>query len=554
MKRMQREGNRLYKIAVVDDDEIVRKGIVNYIKKSSHGLEVIGEEEDGVQALELCRGNQPDIVITDVLMPRMNGIEFIKELRKLYPEVRVIIVSGHDEFEYAQSAMQLDVKDYLLKPFLPEKLDSVLQKVIENIEKQRNFFNNIKSMQSKLEESMPVLRERFYIDLVSNSLTMEEIQHRCDFLNVDLFADFYCVSVIKVNNRKACSPRDISREELIQFFLMDTVGQLFDRYIKTFVFSISDKQLGIIMCGCCKHKHQFFHGISKGLSKLIESMENYYGVLIHASAGKIYDNILKLPLSYSEAREAIAYGFAIEAGTVIHYDEIFLRRTQPCEKPSELLKEIILYTKIGYHNEAMEKVKAIFDYYRENCAMNPHFIKTDVIELVLAMQRYIEEAKGDYYFLYHQNISPYEQIQKADTLDELQDLLQRFVKLTIDEISKIKMGQSTNIIEKLKSITLENLDDETFNLDYAASKLYISPNYLRQLFKQHTGETFGEYLTRQRMKKAAELMADQSIKISEISEKVGFGSQSYFSKCFKKFFKSTPSEYREEVLNKMDHG
>ncbi len=538
----------MYKILVVDDEEIIRNGILKHVKKWDADLEIIGVAKNGVQALELCKDCEPDIVITDVLMPEMDGIQLIKELRKRYSGVRIIIISGHDEFTYAQSAMRLDVSDYLLKPFLPQKLEKILLTVKESLDKQKNFFNNMKNLQKRLEESMPIVRERFYIDLVSNHLTLEDVLYKSNFLNLDVFASYYSAAIIKVNNQKASRPKDISKEELIQFFLMDTVGQLFGTDIKTYVFGISDNQLGIILCGCYEHKHLFFQSINKSLSKLIDSMAAHYNVLIHASIGKLYEDILKLPLAYCEAKEAMAYSFASEANTVIHYDEIFLNGTKTYEKPSQLIKEVILNTKIGYGEEAVKKIEAIFEYYKHNCIMEPNFIKTDMIEVVLVMQRYIEESKGKSYFLYHQNISPYEQIQKADTLYELHKLLQRFVELTIEEILQIKEGQSSSIIEKLKFITSENLSNEEFNLDYAASMLYISPNYLRQLFKQQTGETFVEYLTSQRMKKAAELISDHSIKISEISDQVGYGSQSYFSKCFRKFFRVTPSEYREQQV------
>lgn len=533
---------------MVDDEKLIRRGIINHIKNSHADLEVAGEAENGRHALEYCRQCHPEIVITDVLMPEMDGIQFINELKKCDSGVRVVIISGYDEFAYAQSAMRLEVADYLLKPFLPEELERTLIKVKESIDRQKNFYNNIKKLQIRLEESLPIVRERFYIDLAAGHLTPEDIRYKSEFLNVDLTADYYCVAIIKACSREATSPSDISREELIRFFLTDIVDQLLGPDIKAFVFGISDNQLGVIICGRHKHKHHFFHSMNEGLSKLTENMGDYCNVLLYASLGKIYEDILKLPLSYSEAREAIAYSFAGEDSTVIHFEEVFLSGSKPYEKPTQLLSELILYIKIGYRKEAFGKLEEVFEYYRQNCMMRPDFIKTDMVELVLAMHRYIEEAKGDNYFLYRQNLSPYEQIQKTESLNELQALLVRFIGLTIQEILQIKAGQSSSIIEKLKSVTASNLENEAFNLDYAASKLYISPNYLRQLFKQETGETFGEYLTGERMKKAAALIADPSIKISEISERVGYGSQSYFSKCFRKYYGSTPSEYREEMF------
>ena len=126
-------------------------------------------------------------------------------------------------------------------------------------------------------------------------------------------------------------------------------------------------------------------------------MANYYNVTIFASVGKIYEDILKLPVSYCEAKEAMTYSFAIEANTLINYDDIFLNKARTYEKPSALLKEIILYTKTGNSEEAIKKQK-LFEYYKNKFVMKPNFIKADVIEIVLAIQRYLEESKGDDYF------------------------------------------------------------------------------------------------------------------------------------------------------------
>lgn len=539
----------MYKVLVVEDEDVIRRNIVNFIKRFSTDFEVVGDAENGLRALEIYNENEPDIVITDILMPQMDGIQLIEKLRQDNREIAFIIISGYDEFAYAQSAMRLNVFDYLLKPFLPQQLADVLLKVKESIDRRRNFFNNIKVLQSKLEESMPILRERFFIDLVTNQLSFNEILQRSSFLQLDISADFYNVAIVKINASEVSKSRNITKEELIHFFLFDIVGELFDSNIKTFAFGISDYQLGIIMCGCYEYKRQFFQNINKSLSKLIETMANYYHVTIFAAVGRIYEDILKLPLSFAEAKEAMTYSFAIEANTLINYYDIFLKKTETYEKPSSILKEIILYTKTGDSDKALKKIENLFEYYKGKAVLNPNLIKADVIEVVLAIQRYLEESKGDDTFLYNQNISPYEKIVKADSVSDLKGLLHDFAIMTINEVVHLKEGQSNSFVEKLKSITEENIGNEDFNLDIAASMLYISPNYLRQMFKKVTGETFIEYLTNQRMKKAAELLRDNSLKISDITEQVGYSSQSYFTKCFKKYYNVTPTEYRENIMN-----
>ena len=171
----------MYKVLVVEDEDIIRKNIVSFIKRLSPDFEVVGDAKNGLQALDIYKEKEPDIVITDILMPQMDGIQLIEKLRKDNRDISFIIISGYDEFTYAQSAMRLDVSDYLLKPFLPQQLADVLLKVKDSIDRRRNFFNNIRVLQNKLEESMPILRERFFVDLVTNQLSYEEILHRSSF-------------------------------------------------------------------------------------------------------------------------------------------------------------------------------------------------------------------------------------------------------------------------------------------------------------------------------------------------------------------------------------
>lgn len=538
----------MYKILIVEDEAIIRDSIARYIDKSEPDFEVIGKAENGLKALEVFEHELPDVVVTDVLMPNMNGIEFIRKVREKNKDIKIVIISGHDEFAFVQTAMSLNVTDYLLKPFLPEKLVATLNKVKTAIDNQRNFYKNMDNLQKRLDESMPIVRERFYNDLVSDVLYMEEIRHKCNFLDIDVYAEFYTVAIIKLKNHNVASANEFQKEEKIQFFLMDTVGQLFDQQIKTFVFCITTNQIGIIICGSYDYKYQFSRYINRSLTKLMNSMANYYDVLIYASVGKLYEDISKLPQAYNEAKEAMAYSFVREANSVINYDDIFLDGAKNYVNPSSLIKDIILNAKIEKEADAIYKIKELFQYYVENGIMEQNFIKTDVIDIIIALQRYVEESKGNSYFLYKYNISPYEQIQRVDTMYELRNLLESFIGLTIQEISVIREGHSYNIIEKLKSITALNISNEEFNLDCAASMLYISPNYLRQLFKEQTGQTFLEYLTAERMKKAAELIENHAISISDISEKVGYCSQSYFSKCFKKYFCVAPSEYRKEQM------
>ena len=220
------------------------------------------------------------------------------------------------------------------------------------------------------------------------------------------------------------------------------------------------------------------------------------------------------------------------------------------EKPVEFEKELIIAVKSCERQTALQKANEIFDVYANNGLDNSNQIKMEVLELVLLLTRSIEESGGGSCETFNNSQrNSFDRINRCDTIDELKEWFAGFIDLCISEYDKLKLGRSAAVADKVREYIEESLENEDFSLDMVAGKLYMSPNYLRHIFKQQTGSSFVDYLTAKRMERAASLLQARVLKVQEIAEKVGYGNQRYFASCFKKHYGLTPSEFRESQMS-----
>src|SRR5687768_1715286 len=191
------EDTMSYKVFFVEDEIITREGIRDNVDWLASGFEFCGEAADGEMALPLLRTTQPDVLITDIKMPFMDGLQLSKIVRERMPWVKIIILSGHDEFEYARKAISLGVTDYLLKPVTAQKLQHVLQNLTTQLDKERNEQDNLMKLQGQVEENRAMLRERLLFKLVMGAISPTEAMEKGQELGLDLIARYYLVVILK---------------------------------------------------------------------------------------------------------------------------------------------------------------------------------------------------------------------------------------------------------------------------------------------------------------------------------------------------------------------
>jgi two-component system response regulator YesN len=532
----------MYSLLVVDDEKIIRTGIINEIKTSFSLIDDIWEAEDGDQALEIVAKERPDIIITDINMPKLNGLDFIKSAKDINEYSRIIIISGYDEFEYAQKALKLGVEEYILKPIDKQQLKEIIIKSIEVIEKQNRFFYDIERLKFIVQESLPAARERFFNNLVSGVLQREDVTGKVDYLNIDISGSSYCAGILKFSIEGG----EVNKEDLLLGTLNGIKAEVFGEDITAYFFFVNIDEIGMIFAAKHAEISKTFLAINTGLGRMIYLLKKQFIINLKVALGGCYDEMDKIAKSYKEAGQAIDYSLLNNSQNIINYADIGDKETFNFKRPTEIESSIILNTKGCNASKVNICIDELFKYYESQKNISASAIKKQVFELIINLSKevenMVENINGNTENI---EIKTYEKILKADRLEQLLDSVKATAADCIDKINKTYHNKNISIIKKVIGLVASGYNDSEFSLEDVAGKLYISPNYLRQLFKQQTGKSFVEYLTILRMEKAASFLEDKLLKVQEVAEKVGFNDYRYFAACFKKHFKMTPSEYRE---------
>lgn len=536
----------MYKLIIIEDEKLTRDGIEHMINSRDTGFEVAGVASDGEQGLKLIYEKNPDVIITDIYMPKINGLDLIENALDINPETIIIIISGYDDFNYAQKAVRLGVREYFLKPVLPEQLYEILLKTRDELDQRRSFMMNVENLKSRVRESLPILRERFFNDLISGRLSEEQIDDKLKYLDIDMTGGIYTVILLKIISHDGFSVQEVRKEDFLQFFLLNAIDQVFDKNTVIYPVPVSDSLIALILCIKREDYSNVFMMVNQNTARIVAKIRKYLDIRAYASIGKLYRQISDIKKSYDEACEAMNYTFSKDSGCVVNYEDISLHEKVYVEKPVQHENQLFVAIKLGDRETTMSALENIFAVY-ERCGVdNIKSIKIEILEIVMLLTRSIEETglcSPGFYQL--SQMESYENILKCETPEELKKQFTGFIDVCINEYTRAKLSRGEVIAEKVKEYVNACLGDEDFSLDKVAEKLFMSPNYLRRIFKQHTGSSFVDYLTAKRMEKAAALLQIKSLKIQDISEKVGFSNQRYFASCFKKHYSLSPSDYRD---------
>ncbi|WP_248924226.1 response regulator [Paenibacillus hamazuiensis] len=538
----------MYKVLIVDDESIIREGIAESIRKDCPKFQTILEARDGEEALNLALESSPDLVITDIQMPNMNGIEFIEQLKAENPDVAVIIISGHDDFEYAQKGLKLGVSDYLLKPVESGHLTARLRLAAEEFDRRHVFRKDQAALRQMVAESLPLYRERLYRHLIEGVKDMQALRERAGQLGISLAHRFYAVALLRFGRAEAPhAESDLFADALLADIVRGT-AERFVQELDVHAFFLKDGELALLIGSsvatremCFAAMNAYLNRTGRALQKNIELSE------LHISMGTVTDTLHDLPLSYQQAQEAMLFRLSVKNRTVLNFEELG-NAAIPETKTASTAEQLILYVKLLERHNALRHVREYMDELAAAQGAHPHWVKLSILELTMSLLRAMEEAEIKLQlFLQNKELDPYVNVYRLETFRELQTWLERFVEMCISEMENGKVSKSTSHVEKVKQYIETRIADSELSLSSLAVTLFLSPNYLRQLFRQETGESFVEYVTRVRMEKALEYLKDPTLKIADVAEKVGFEEQRYFSSCFKKFHQMTPTEYREAL-------
>jgi two-component system, response regulator YesN len=543
----------MYRILIADDEAYVRDLIAKSINLSTLEVEVVGCAEDGIQAIQMIEQFKPDILITDICMPQLSGLELIKAVKETGVALKTVIISGYDDFAYAKTAMELGVTNYLLKPFLPEELFEVLGKLINEIENNASLLRNMLELQTHFEDNLLFMQERFLKNILLNKSEKKNLIEEGRAIKLDLKARYYCCTILKLLADAVDTRWSFSSQALIEDFLRIIKDEYFDSDMKAYAVGFHDRQLTILFCSNHADVFDFYTGLRTGMEKMNQSFQKYYNIKLLCSVGKIYSRPEQLSNSYEEAL-LVTKTMIPGQNCVMKYEEAKQlhenrSKEQTANIPQELEAKLILNIRLARKDKALAILNDIIKYYEMFYLTAAEYVNMSIFGLVFSLDNAMMESGSSFRIWQDEKMKQYFKNQlQYGTLYDTKLMLENYVTSRCDEFSLIISNQSDKLVYDIKTLIEHNLANEEFNLESASSQLFFSANYVRQIFKQKTGEGFTEYLIQKRMERAAELLQDPTYKVQDVAQSTGYSSQRYFSSVFKKFYGCTPSEYREQLL------
>lgn len=518
----------MYQLLIVDDERRVREGLLGHIDWASLGVQPCGVADDGETALPLLRQKRPDILLTDVLMRRMGGLELSMKAREILPELEVVFISGYSDSEYIREALRLQAVDYVYKPIRLQEVERVIRKVTAKLDDRARASTAQSRMKVLLEKSLPLLQERFLNDWWQGRWTDErEILQRIEQLKIPLDARLPMVPIFfGVDSAEM-------EENLAQLALCEAVREAYPQALTC----VCGREIGALIQPKGEAEAAALpQNLERLLARLSQRAED--AVCASAGIGATVQCVADFADGIAAARTALKNRFFLGESQVLfsNADEGRAARAMPLKMP-ELMEE---HLRAG-NREALERcILEALDRVRQRKDIQ------DARALCMQIALSIESAlKG---FGIQSNLAlPFcAKAQSAGTLNALQASLFQLVGEAYERMELLRAERGG--LAKAVHRAIEERLSEKLTIEVIAQQLHYSPSYLSILYKQETGQTIGDAISAARIRKAMQLLRETDAAIYEIAVRVGYREQAHFARLFKRMTGMTPKDYRKQAL------
>lgn len=531
------------KVFLVEDEYVVREGIKNSIDWELAGYDFCGETSDGELAYSMIQQLKPDIVITDIKMPFMDGLTLSKLLKKEMPWIEIMILTGYAEFDYAKEAIRIGVAEYLTKPINSEELLKEIGRLADKIEEKRKERELREIYQREMQENNLRERKEFFQQLVAGEKTAAELFEVANRLQLDISAIWYSVVLLQVNFRNRdhseYSNTLIAMEEQIADYANRNQILLFDRNLEGIacVFKADTTEIMERM------QSDFIEMVRRIVGEK-ERMDYFVGV------GEPVERLRELRYSFESANHAFAHRYLVDGSLVLYGKDIHKQRSQEKDEfhlesvsPKQInQKKMQEFLKVGHRDESPYFVEEFFQAFNTNAMESNVFRQYITMDTYFGIAEFVEGLGYDKSEIQAPDLAEDVWKSKASAISYVKNMIEKALELR----EKAASNQYDILVEKVKSYIEENYADEDLTQNVVAAYVNYSPNHLSTIFSQETGQTFSKYLTDFRMNKAKELLRCTAKRSSEISKEVGYKDSHYFSFLFKKTQDMTPTQYRSQ--------
>ena len=531
------------KVFLVEDEMVIRNGIVKSINWEKEGYRLVGEASDGELAYPMILKEKPDILLTDIKMPFMDGLELSRLVKQELPDTKILIFSGYDEFEYAKEAIRIGVTEYLLKPVSSEQLLEVMRRISKQIEQDREEREILRQYQEDMKENVERERQNFFSHVIRGEVSIGEAVKNGKKYGMDLSAGFYSIILFKIFSTpeenivsehiwKICEKIETKVDEI-------PYAYYFQRGIDGWVFLLT-----------AESKEQMEERQKNLCDCLAEIMKNERKVEYFGGIGKPVERIRNLGQSFRDAERIFAERFTrqsnqflsgFEKMDVYKDDEFQIKDLGDVGKSREMIEKFL-------NNGTKEELEEFMDTYfirmkedKLQSTLMRQYIIMDIYIVIMSFCEKIDAVNHDYQ---QETEKLKSTIQNMNSVSEIRSYITYMLNQAIELRDSISKKRYADIIKAAEKMISEHYMSEEISLNSVADSVGMSPIYFSSVFSKESGKTFVEFLTETRMEKAKELLMCSALKTSEIGYEVGYKDPHYFSYIFKKTQGCSPKDYR----------
>ncbi|MGD1817522.1 MAG: response regulator [Pleomorphochaeta sp.] len=526
----------MYSIIIVDDESRIRDSIKGLIPWNEYGFNIIGFAENGLEALDLIEEKAPDVIITDIRMPYMDGIELIKELRKTSPTTSIVILSGHDEFSYAQTAIKYNVTEYVLKPVSKNDIIDLLKNIKIKLDNEISLRTDKERLNKIYNNLIPAIKEKTINEIYLGNYN--GMIKQAEEYGLPVYYNYYMTCLIEPEINDDIELNLLTIKDILKnhFDSKNNIIQsiINNKMILTFYYSLKGQE--------SIEKPLFKKRTLKQIQEISQFIHFYTKSKCNIGISKIVNDIKDLNIAYKECIQAINYKAYYKDQNIFFIEDLepisLIEATENLQ--DDYIENLISSIKLGSEEDIDQAVDLLFS---KDSNYNPLEVESYVMKILSLLTNLA--------LSYNINLSKYlGLINKISSVNTINTVIPQIKEISIKINQKIQeKRESSNIkfVEEAKKLIEQNYQDKNFNQDVICDTLGVSNAYFSSTFKKETKTPFTKALTQTRIEHAKNLIKKEVLKTYQIAERVGFSDSNYFSFCFKKITGDSPSTYKQKI-------
>lgn len=524
----------MYRLLIVDDEYLSRYALRTLLQKKFNNIEIVGEAENGRQALELNSQLKPDIIIMDIKMPVLNGIDASAQIINEYPETNILILTAYDSFDYIKSALDIGVLGYILKPIKESEVVEKINKVINQMIEKTNHTDFMGMVESKINVVKPFIEDELVTSFITGNFDKEKTQSYVDFLQEDIKAGYFLL--VSTEQYDLNGINDYLRSRIVKEKTMSILKRHLPLMKKSFFGKIQGNSIVVFIPVDIKHSVNEIvrEAIIIG-QEINRKLEIIGDIDATVGIGGVYSEIDCFCKSYCEA--VVALRKATKENKTVHFNHLDSNDVdvQPWQYPTDLEDKLIEQLKVGNICDAKKYSDELLNHIL--CRNDkPEKVKEYVLEYITMLKRAISKLTLCEY------PCKFSELYTLTTPEEMKIWVKCNTYELIEQVEN-NCPKKSDVMNRIIDYINRNFN-KNITLDLVALEIGLSPQYLSKIFKEQYGSTFIEFITLKRLKYAEELLSKGNRNIKEISKLTGYEDSNYFCRVFKKETGKSPKQFR----------